>query len=59
MPDIRKKGEQWIAPYQNAVNFKVAEEYLGITRRGLQKAIKADKLALLAEAGTERSPSSL
>jgi len=39
-----KKGDSRLLCNQNAVNFKKAEEYLGITRRGLQKAIKAGKL---------------
>src|SRR5712691_12908260 len=42
-----QKGSNRLLRNQNAVNFKVAEEYLGITRRGLQKAIKAGKLAVV------------
>jgi hypothetical protein len=43
------KGDIRLLHNQTAANFVVAETYLGIKRRGLQKAIKAGKLEVVGE----------
>jgi hypothetical protein len=43
------KGDLRLLHNLNAVNLHVACEYLGIGRRGLQKAVKAGKLDVIGE----------